>query len=438
METQTAKLENVNKFSKYGLRRKPTYEEITNLLDENKKLGLPLPNRDATFFRNSPEGSFFDGIHQMEDLKDEQQRLLLRQMNDILMRQNIRTAGRTLHSERARLNAFRPPQIVEANMQVDEDGTLVGASRNANGNTQPTVQPTTAPPSTRLQQASQLNLELEQRRSSALKRREEIAMNEAEQIRKFTKPSLQEQLLGIQPPRVEPQAIPINSGDTDNEAIETVPTKSLRKPRKTLFKDASAEASRGFRVRPQSSNEPAIPIINAMDTSSSNKRGEPETRVEPRGKAGRPKKYKEGTDRADGTKREGDEPEETDRRAKRINKNKEKQQQRLEAKMAKEASLNVEKEEEEVKDTRKGSRVRQTIQKPMIPSKANNITIVYEALTTAKNRNTITAEEYKEFEELFELWKKTKGNEKMKNREKAKALYKRLYPKLKKKYDSDL
>ena len=416
MESQTAKLENINKFSRYGLRRRPTYEEVTNLLDENKKLGLPLPNRDATFFRNSPEGSFFDGIHQMEDLKDEQQRLLLRQMNDILMRQNIRTAGRTLHADRARLNAFRPPRIVEANMQVDADG-----------NTQPAVQPTTPSASSTIQQLSQLDLELQQRDSRAQKRREEIAMNEAEQIRKFTKPSLQEQLAGIQPPRVEPQAIPINSGDTDNEAIETVPTKSLRKPRKTLFKD-----------RPQSSNESAIPIINAMDTSSSNKRGEPETRVEPRGKAGRPKKYKEGTDRADGTKREGDEPEETDRRAKRINKNKEKQQQRLEAKMAKEASLNVEKEEEEVEDTRKGSRVRQTIQKPMIPSKANNITIVYEALTTAKNRNTITADEYKEFEELFELWKKTKGNEKMKNREKAKALYKRLYPKLKKKYDSEL
>ena len=105
----------------------------------------------------------------MEDLKDEQQRLLLRQMNEIILRQNIRTAGRTLHTERARLNAFRPPRIVEANMEVDEDG-----------NTQPTVQPTTAPPSTRLQQATQLNLELEQRRRTAQKRREEIANNEAE------------------------------------------------------------------------------------------------------------------------------------------------------------------------------------------------------------------------------------------------------------------
>ena len=56
-------------------------------------------------------------------------------------------------------------------------------------------QPTTAPPSTRLQQASQLNMELQQRGNTAQKRREQIAMNEAEQVRKFTKPTLQEQLL---------------------------------------------------------------------------------------------------------------------------------------------------------------------------------------------------------------------------------------------------
>ena len=65
----TAVIENVNKMSKYGLRRKPTYEEITNLISENEKLTGTLPNRDATFFRNSPEGSIFDGADAMEQLK---------------------------------------------------------------------------------------------------------------------------------------------------------------------------------------------------------------------------------------------------------------------------------------------------------------------------------------------------------------------------------
>ena len=45
----TAVIENVNKMSKYGLRRRPTYEEITNLISENEKLTGALPNRDATF-----------------------------------------------------------------------------------------------------------------------------------------------------------------------------------------------------------------------------------------------------------------------------------------------------------------------------------------------------------------------------------------------------
>ena len=412
MESQTAKLENVNKFSRYGLRRRPTYDEITNLLDENKKLGLPLPDRSATFFRNSPEGSFFDGIHQMEDLKDEQQRLLLRQMNDLIMRQNIRTAGRTLHTERARLNAFRPPRIVEANMQVDADG-----------NTQPAVQPTTPSASSTIQQLSQLDLELQQRDSRAQKRREEIAMNEAEQVRKFTKPTLQEQLLGLQPPRTQPENIPIfSSGD---EALQTTRVK-----RKSL--NATVSASSGQAPQP-------------MNTTSQPKRNEPETRVEPRGKAGRPKMFKYGTDRADGTKRDGDDiPEDTggapngdtnSKKSKRTNKNKEKQQKRLEAKMAKETvNISGDDADDEVEDTRKGSRVKKSIEEPKIPSKAN-IQIIFEELTNAKNKNTITAEEYKEFNEVFQEFRKAKGKEKSKQTAKAKDIYKKLYPKLKKKYD---
>ena len=38
-----------NKMSKYGLKRRPTYEEITNLISENEKLAGQLPDRSATF-----------------------------------------------------------------------------------------------------------------------------------------------------------------------------------------------------------------------------------------------------------------------------------------------------------------------------------------------------------------------------------------------------
>ena len=96
----TAVIDNVNTMSKYRLRRKPTYAEIIGMLDDNEKITGKLPNRDATFFKSSPEGSFFDGSDAIEQLREEQGKLLLRQMNDILLRQNVRTAGRTYHTER--------------------------------------------------------------------------------------------------------------------------------------------------------------------------------------------------------------------------------------------------------------------------------------------------------------------------------------------------
>ena len=41
----TASLELINPYAKFGLKRRPTYEEITNLIAGQ------LPNRDATFFK---------------------------------------------------------------------------------------------------------------------------------------------------------------------------------------------------------------------------------------------------------------------------------------------------------------------------------------------------------------------------------------------------
>ena len=86
----TAVLENVNKFSYLGLRRRPTYNEVIGLIKENEALANPLPNRDATFFKASNEGSFFDGLDHLEVLKEQQQRILQRQVQDLLLRQNVR------------------------------------------------------------------------------------------------------------------------------------------------------------------------------------------------------------------------------------------------------------------------------------------------------------------------------------------------------------
>ena len=92
---ETAKLELINPYSKYGLKRRPTYAEIAGLIYEHQELAGPLPDRDATFFKNTPQGSFFDGMDSMEILKEQQNRINNRQMRDLVLRQEANQNGGT-------------------------------------------------------------------------------------------------------------------------------------------------------------------------------------------------------------------------------------------------------------------------------------------------------------------------------------------------------
>ena len=103
----TATLELVNPYAKYGLKRRPTYNEIANLISENETLTGTLPNRDATFFKKTPQGSFFDGTDHLEILKEEQNRIMERQMREMLLRQNARRNGTTFNVDR--LSGFSTP-----------------------------------------------------------------------------------------------------------------------------------------------------------------------------------------------------------------------------------------------------------------------------------------------------------------------------------------
>lgn len=139
----------VDKYSIHGLKRRPTYDEIIGMIDEsNEKITGKLPNRDASFFKNSQEGSYFDGGDAMEQLREEQGRILLRQMSEILLRQNVRTSGRTFHVERNQRMPTTSPTIAQPtqSMNVDEG--------------QPSTQPTPTSTSTfNTQQASQIQAE---------------------------------------------------------------------------------------------------------------------------------------------------------------------------------------------------------------------------------------------------------------------------------------
>jgi len=132
----------------------------------------------------------------------------LRQMSDILLRQNVRTAGRTYHTERLQQLPTTSSTIAQPTqpMNVDEELTT---------QTTPTV------PSSSTQQASQLNAELTQRQSTATKRREETAVNHRGEVFKQNKPTITEQIHHINPPRsfepIKPETFNIATEDETNE-----------------------------------------------------------------------------------------------------------------------------------------------------------------------------------------------------------------------------
>ena len=272
-----------------------------------KKLTGTLPNRDATFFRNSPEGSIFDGADAMEQLKEEQGRLLLRQMSDILLRQNVRTAGRTYHTERLQQLPTTSPVIAQPTQPVNVDEEL-------------TTQTTPTVPSSSTQQASQLNAELTQRANTTMKRREETAMNHRGEVFKQSKPTIPEQIHHINPPRsfapIKPESFNIATDDEVMPQAKAKPRSAggSKEPLPQTKPKAKASAS--------SSSSQALPVVEVMDVSSSSKRASPETTIEPRGKAGRPNSFKAGTERMNAEKRDGSSPEEEPKMRKKRNKKK--------------------------------------------------------------------------------------------------------------------
>ena len=115
----TATLELVNPYSKYGFKRRPTYDEIIGLINENETITGQLPDRTATLYKASPEGSFFDGTDALELLKEQQSRILQRQMQDLMLRQTVRSNGGTFNLERHRQSASGTSSSAE--VQPDRD-----------------------------------------------------------------------------------------------------------------------------------------------------------------------------------------------------------------------------------------------------------------------------------------------------------------------------
>ena len=121
MTTKTARFEIVNPYQKYGLKRKPTFNEILGLLSEDQKLLRPFPDRTATQFRNSPQGSFFDGSDHVELLKEQQNRVLDRQMREMILRRQAQQNGGTFHLNRHNDSFTTEQSISDSGMMTPSD-----------------------------------------------------------------------------------------------------------------------------------------------------------------------------------------------------------------------------------------------------------------------------------------------------------------------------
>ena len=121
----TATLELVNPYSKYGFKRRPTYNEIIGLINENETITGQLPDRTATLYKASPEGSFFDGTDALELMKEQQNRISQRQLQELLIRQNTTLNGLTYHLERHRQQSSSSSSSSSTPVATGEDrGTL--------------------------------------------------------------------------------------------------------------------------------------------------------------------------------------------------------------------------------------------------------------------------------------------------------------------------
>ena len=120
----TATLELVNPYSKYGFKRRPTYNEIIGLINENETITGQLPDRTATLYKASPEGSFFDGTDALELMKEQQNRISQRQLQELLLKQNTALNGLTHNLERLRRSSSSSSSSSTPMATGEDRGTL--------------------------------------------------------------------------------------------------------------------------------------------------------------------------------------------------------------------------------------------------------------------------------------------------------------------------
>ena len=261
----TATLELINPFSKYGFKRRPTYDEIIGLINENETITGQLPDRTATLYKASPEGSFFDGTDALELLKEQQSRILQRQMQDLLLRQTVRSNGGTFNLERQRQNT--PSSSSSSSSTPISVGSDFGTLRVAG-----------------------MQTELQERARQSMSRQQQTGEAHAEQTSQQARlPTLDSFLSGITSPLQrmirplpipsrQPQTADLTTGDAEEAEEEFFPeemTTAREEPKKSskLMKNISfstnisnwSEGELAFQlyIRGVDVNDPEISLTEA-------------------------------------------------------------------------------------------------------------------------------------------------------------------------------
>ena len=186
MATKTTKFEMINPYQKYGLKRRPTFNEILGLIEEDQQMLRPFPDRTATQFRNSPQGSFFDGADHIELLKEQQNRVLDRQMRQMMLQKQSRENGQTYHLEQHRdarqsLASIRDARQSLASIRDDSGAnTPIETVQGDSG----MVTPSEAS-SSQIYHASSQRRELEQRTRALQERQREVGRRHREAVNRL-------------------------------------------------------------------------------------------------------------------------------------------------------------------------------------------------------------------------------------------------------------
>ena len=229
--------------------------------------------------------------------------------------------------------------------------------------------------------------------NNAVKRRTETSVNHRGEMFKQNKPTITEQIHHINPPRIftpiKPEDTPIPMSDQD----ELMTDAQMRNRTKATSSTQPPPPSPLSLPRPATTQHFFIGTPNETKTP---KRNSPETAIEPKGKAGRPKRFQaDNVARGSEAKREGSSPEDEPKTRKRRN------NKRTDLSLAMGEADN----EADVEDNRP-----RNVPRVLKPYQIG-VQRLKEGFETAINRNMITKEQFEEWNKAYQTWFASRGNE---------------------------